>query len=170
MNIRHVRGFSMIELLVAVLVMGIGVLGLSGLQLVSLQNGRTSVSRGAAVVLAYDIVDRMRANRGAAYGGLAIGASPPAATNCLANNCTDTQMAAFDQAVWKCALGAYNADNTCVTLRAAGVLPAVQAEPGLPSGDGSITVNGVTNVVAVSVRWQEPNTSSPVTVAVQTRI
>jgi len=160
----------MIELLVAVLVMGIGVLGLSGLQLMSLKNSRTSVSRGEAVVLAYDIVDRMRANRGATYTGLAMGAAPPAATNCLASNCSAAQMATFDQAVWKCALGNFNTDNTCVTLRAAGALPAAQTEPGLPSGDGAITVDPATSVVAVSVRWQEPNNSNPVTIAVQTKI
>src|SRR5262245_61755673 len=40
MKTRHARGFSMIELLVAVLVMGIGVLGITGLQMVSLQNNR----------------------------------------------------------------------------------------------------------------------------------
>ena len=58
------RGFSMIELLVAVLVMGIGVLGITGLQMVSLQNNRGALVRAEAVQLAYDILDRIRANPG----------------------------------------------------------------------------------------------------------
>ena len=67
---RAARGFSMIELLVAVLVMGIGVLGITGLQMVSLQNNRGALTRADAVQLAYDMLDRMRANPGAAYAGL----------------------------------------------------------------------------------------------------
>ena len=49
------RGFSMIELLVAVLVMGIGVLGVSALQLVSLQNNRSALVQSEAVQYAYDV-------------------------------------------------------------------------------------------------------------------
>ena len=44
-NIKAEHGFSMIELLVAVLVMGIGVLGITGLQMVSLQNNRGALVR-----------------------------------------------------------------------------------------------------------------------------
>ena len=73
---RSARGFSMIELLVAVLVMGIGVLGITGLQMVSLQNNRGALVRAEAVQLAYDMLDRIRANPGANYGPLNLGARP----------------------------------------------------------------------------------------------
>src|SRR5690606_25085302 len=99
------RGFSLIELLVAVLVMGIGVLGVTALQMVSLQNNRAALERGEAVHLAYDMMDRIRANPGAAYGGVGFGDGPPAAPNCVAGVCTADQMRAFDQASWKCVLG-----------------------------------------------------------------
>jgi len=59
---KKIAGFSMIELLVAVLVMGIGVLGITGLQMVSLQNNRGALLRSEAVMLAYDMLDRIRAN------------------------------------------------------------------------------------------------------------
>lgn len=162
-------GFSMIELLVAVLVMGIGVLGITGLQLVSLQNNRGALLRGEAVQLSYDILDRIRANPGANYDGLAMGAAPAAPTDCNANTCTEAQMAVFDRAVWKCSLGSYNTNATCIALRAAGVLPSVQTQPGLPSGDGSIAVNAGTGVVTVSVRWQEPNAANPTTISMQSQ-
>ena len=151
------RGFSMIELLVAVLVMGIGVLGITGLQLLSLQNNRGALLRGEAVQLAYDIMDRIRANPGANYDGLDLADAPPATADCNANICTEAQMVTFDQAVWKCSLGNFNANAGCVALRAAGVLPPVQDQPGLPSGDGALEVDGATGVVTVTVQWQEPN-------------
>ena len=62
LNRRTHRGFSMMELLVAVLVMGIGVLGVTGLQLVSLQNNQGSLVRAEAVQLAYGMLDRIRVN------------------------------------------------------------------------------------------------------------
>ncbi|HTO57323.1 MAG TPA: type IV pilus modification protein PilV [Pseudomonadales bacterium] len=150
------RGFSMIELLVAVLVMGIGVLGITGLQMVSLQNNRGALMRGEAVQLAYDMLDRVRANPGSNYDGLNLGTAPPAATNCNANNCTEAQMVTFDQAVWKCSLGNWNADAKCVAFRNGTILPAAGAQPGLPAGDGRVAVNAA-GIVTITVQWQEPN-------------
>jgi type IV pilus assembly protein PilV len=173
MNIRHARGFSMIELLVAVLVMGIGVLGITGLQMVSLQNNRGALVRADAVQLAYDMIDRIRANPSINYGGLAFGTAPPAATNCFANNCTEQQMATFDQAVWKCSLGNFNTNAVCVGLRNGTVLPAAVDQPGLPSGDGRIVTTPVvpatvppTFMVTITVRWQEPNQPNPTSISI----
>jgi type IV pilus assembly protein PilV len=150
----------MIEVLVAVLVMGIGVLGVAGLQMVSLQNNRAALVRAEAVTLAYDMMDRIRANpagapTGAAYGGLGLGDAPPGATNCLAADCSAAQMVAFDQASWKCLLGAHHGDATCQGLRAAGALPPVADQPGLPNGDGAIAVNAA-GVVRITVQWVDP--------------
>lgn len=163
----------MIELLVAVLVMGIGVLGITGLQMVSLQNNRGALVRAEAVQLAYDIIDRIRANPGVNYGGLALGAAPPAATNCFANDCTEAQMAVFDQAAWKCSLGNFNTNAVCVGLRNGTVLPLASDQPGLPSGDGQIATVPVnpptvpqTFVITVTVRWQEANQPNPTSISI----
>jgi type IV pilus assembly protein PilV len=163
------QGFSLIELLVAVLVMGIGVLGITALQMVSLQNNRGALLRADAVQLAYDAMDRMRANTGTVYGDLDVGDGPPAAADCTANNCSGAQMAAFDSAVWKCSLGAHNADNTCVDFRAGDVLAPLLVAPGLPSGDGSIAVDGATGVVTITVQWQDPNDPNVSTVTIASR-
>lgn len=156
----------MIELLVAVLVMGIGVLGITGLQMVSLQNNRGALLRSEAVVLAYDMLDRVRSNpmddaaaglaAGHSYAGVAIGSGPPASTDCNANNCSGTEMASFDQRVWKCSLGSYVEDGNCTSLHASGVLPPPTAQPGLPNGDGSIAIDG-DGVLTVTVQWDDPN-------------
>ena len=155
------RGLSMIELLVAVLVLAIGVLGITALQMVSLQNNRGALYRAEAVQLAYDMMDRIRANPegavpGAAYDGLAMGDGPPASVDCVANACTQAQMVTFDQSVWKCSLGNFNDDAQCVAFRAGGVLPPAADQPGLPQGDGSVAVDGV-GVVTITVNWTEPD-------------
>jgi type IV pilus assembly protein PilV len=154
---RRQAGLSMIELLVAVLVLAIGVLGITALQMVSLQNNRGALFRAEAVQLAYDMMDRIRANPegavpGAAYDGLALGDGPPAAGDCMAANCSQAQMVQFDQAVWKCSLGGFNDDGQCTGFRAAGVLPPEADQPGLPDGDGSIVVDAG-GVVTVTVTW-----------------
>ncbi len=161
---RRIAGFSMIELLVAVLVMGIGVLGITGLQVASMQNNREALLRSEAAQMAYSILDRIRANRiggagivGLAYDGLAVGDAPPNANDCQAANCSQAQMVAFDLAVWKCSLGSFDTDGGCVALRAANVLPPTNQQPGLPQGDGSVVVNGATGVITVTVQWMGSN-------------
>lgn len=56
-------GFTLIEVLIAFLLLAVGVLGLAGSQLSSLKYNQTSTFRTQATFLAYNIVDAMRANR-----------------------------------------------------------------------------------------------------------
>lgn len=75
------RGFSMIEVLIAVLVLSIGLIGLASLQGVSLQFNNSAYLRSQATNLAYDMADRVRANRAAALNfqyNLAVAAATPA--------------------------------------------------------------------------------------------
>lgn len=57
------RGFTLIEVLIAALVLSIGLLGLAGLQSVSLRMNQGSYLRAQASNLSYEIADAMRANR-----------------------------------------------------------------------------------------------------------
>ena len=57
------RGFTMVETLVALVVLAIGLLGIAALHLESLRAGRTAIYRTQAVNLAADVADRIRANR-----------------------------------------------------------------------------------------------------------
>ena len=150
-------GYSMMELLVAVLVMGVGILGVTGLQLVSLQNNQAALLRAEAIQLAYDVLDRIRVNpgagvRGAAYNGVGMGDAPAAPADCLANNCNAGQITQFDISVWKCSLGGHNAEDVCQDLRDDDILPAANQQPGLPNGDGSIVVDGG-GVITVTIQW-----------------
>src|SRR4030095_5211790 len=80
---RLARGTTLIETLVALLVLSIGLLGIAGMQMTSLQNNRGAHLRSQAQVLSYDIADRMRANRIAALAGgyvIAFGATASGTT------------------------------------------------------------------------------------------
>jgi type IV pilus assembly protein PilV len=66
---RKSRGVGLIEVLIAVLVMGIGMLGIAALQATSLRNSQSSLERGNAVIQTYTILDAMRANQTAAAAG-----------------------------------------------------------------------------------------------------
>lgn len=59
---RQESGFTLLEILVAIVVLSIGLLGLAGLQVVSLNNNQVAYYRSIASQQAYDIADRMRAN------------------------------------------------------------------------------------------------------------
>ena len=97
------RGFTMVEMLVALVVLAVGMLGVAILFGISLHSGSSAISRMQAVNLAADIADRIRANRRAgdgpanAYGGAA------ADNGCTgaAVSCTPAQMAADDLYHWQ---------------------------------------------------------------------
>lgn len=68
MNNRN-RGFTLIEVLVALLILSVGLLGIAGMQTLSLQMNVSARQSSQATFLAYDIIDRMRANKSAALNG-----------------------------------------------------------------------------------------------------
>ncbi|TNJ33592.1 type IV pilus modification protein PilV [Arenimonas terrae] len=63
------RGASLLEVLIAVLILAIGMLGIAALQAVSLRNTQSSGDRTTAVIQSYSMLDMLRANRVAARGG-----------------------------------------------------------------------------------------------------
>jgi type IV pilus assembly protein PilV len=76
---RREQGTTLVEALVALLVLSIGLLGVAGLQMMALRYNHSAHMRSQATALAYDISDRMRANRAAALAAaynVVIGAVP----------------------------------------------------------------------------------------------
>ncbi len=67
MKMYHAEGFSLLEVLIAIIIVSTGVLGIAGLQVMSLQNKTSALFRTQANQLAYDILDRARANPTADY-------------------------------------------------------------------------------------------------------
>ncbi|HSH29207.1 MAG TPA: type IV pilus modification protein PilV [Thiohalobacter sp.] len=97
---RPQHGFTLIELLIAVVVLSIGLLGLAALQAQALRNNQSAYHRTQATILAYDMIDRARANRQGFDNGnyhLPTATETPA---CLAAGCNAAQMAGNDMFEW----------------------------------------------------------------------
>ena len=85
---RRMAGFTLIEALIALVVLSVGLLGVAGLQMTGLRANMSAASRTQATYLANDILDRMRANTRDARAGLynlAIGATPSGAGTALSD-------------------------------------------------------------------------------------
>ncbi|MEZ5525524.1 MAG: type IV pilus modification protein PilV [Pseudomonadales bacterium] len=63
------RGFTLFELLIAVLVLAVGLLGLATMQAQGLKSNSSAEKRTEATFLAMDIMDRMRASPNAVAAG-----------------------------------------------------------------------------------------------------
>lgn len=90
------QGFTLIEVMVAIVVLSIGLLGLAGLMASSLKNSHSAYLRTQATWFAYDALDRMRTNREVALAkgyDLALATAPGGA-----------ELAAADLSEWDKAL------------------------------------------------------------------
>lgn len=150
---RSQRGDSLLELLVAVLVIGVGALGVAKLQMQSAQSNRIALQVSMATSLAEDMLERLRANSSANYAGVGFGDPPPTFVDCRGRTCTSAEMEAFDVVLWKCALGRWREQPPCAAARTAGLLAAPQLQPSLPDGDGAVT-SDASGLVTATVRWQ----------------
>lgn len=141
-------GVSLVEVLVAMLVVSFGVLALSGMLGAAARFSKTSEFRAVGTLLAADIADRMRANKPAVVkGGYELlnaydppDTPPPDAKECVNKiDCTVDELAAKDMAQWAQAI-----------------------YYGLPSGQGFIAAdNSVNPPVAADVwlAWLDPSAS-----------
>jgi type IV pilus assembly protein PilV len=103
MSPRRAGGFSLIEVLIAVLVMGLGLLGFALLQTMSVRFTQSANQRTHAANLAYDLLDQMRVNRLTAsqYADDDYQGTPDAP------NCNSSGVVGADayKTVWQCRLG-----------------------------------------------------------------
>lgn len=93
-------GFSLIEVMVALLVVSIGLLGYAGLQMNGLQQTQAALIRSQASIFTYDLADRMRANvPGVEAGGYKHQLASSTTPSCAAA-CTPYQLAVLDIKNW----------------------------------------------------------------------
>ena len=105
---REQQGFTLVEVLVASLILGIGLVGVAGLQALALKNNQSAFMRSQATAMAYDLADRMRSNIAGATGGFYNPATASVNTNCISTiGCTPAQIAANDLAEWITAVADY---------------------------------------------------------------
>lgn len=95
-------GFTLLEVLVALLVFSIGFLGLAALQTLGMRFTHQSYERTQATLQAYEIMDRMRANIAGLddYTPTPAGSTPNATVNCGTATCEPSEMAVYDLAQW----------------------------------------------------------------------
>lgn len=149
-NRARLHGFTLVEVLVALLVLSIGLLGLAALQTTSLKFNTDSYVRTQATLLAYDIIDRMRSNTTGLYAGNYDAATSAAAAakvtsynackasgcQCDAStaNCSTANLATYDLGKWYDKLGA-----------------------SLPEGSTNLATisRTATNKVTITIQWKE---------------
>lgn len=145
MSINNQRGVSLIEVLVTLVILSIGLLGIAGMQVMSVKNTNVAAQRSIATQQAYDIAERIRANIGvpSVAGGAVNGsydnllAVTPADPGC-AGPCTPTQQAVADHRAW-------NLENARV----------------LPSGSGTV-VGTLATGYTVTLNWIEQSEAGPI--------
>jgi type IV pilus assembly protein PilV len=135
---RNTQGFTLIEVLVALVVVAIGLIGMAGINAAAVKYTKGAEGRSHASELAYDIVDRIRASRDSLTRGGYASANAPAPTICqraraAVSAIRDTE----DIAAWR---------NQVACL--------------LPRGEGQISIGGVDATtglypVTVTIQWDE---------------
>jgi type IV pilus assembly protein PilV len=136
---KHVAGFTLIEALVALIVLSVGLLGLAAMQFGGLRFNTDSYHRSQATLLAYDMADRMRANRDGVENGdyNAITTTQPADPNCITVGCDAAEMAQYDAFSWLTRLA-----------------------DALPSGRGTVNDSEGDGVFTITVMWDEARTGA----------
>jgi type IV pilus assembly protein PilV len=136
--IKKNTGFTLIEVLIAMLVLAVGLLGLAGFQVFSLINNQSSYNRSQATQLAYDMADKIRANpaeaNNLASSTYALTSAAILQTSCNSSpGCTPALMAQNDRALWN-----------------ANIISALGS-----FGAGSITVDPATKVFTITINWDD---------------
>jgi len=131
------NGFSLIEVLIALLVLAIGLLGMASLMLTSMKSNQSAYQRSQANWLAYDIAERMRLNRDLAISGnsyvITAATTVPSDPGCKASGCSPANVALLDVREW---MG---------QLNDAGI-------------NGTVARNG--NEFTITVSWQEDSSTA----------
>lgn len=125
------KGLSLLEVLIALVLLAVGLLGIAGLQITGIRYAHNASLRYQAMLQVVDMADRMRANQlgldAGSYNNISGTGSDP---NCISSGCTPAQMAQTDRFEW-------NTTNART----------------LPSGAGTIVNNG--NRFTITVSWRE---------------
>lgn len=154
------NGFSLVEVLVALMVLSIGLLGLAALQTTSMKFNTDSYFRTQATYFVYDIIDRMRANSNSVVSGGTYDVPDSTAASSIystyksckasscacsgASICNATQLATHDLGRW------YERMET--------VLPGASISPATISIDAArkaiVTINWIERDLNKNQKWE----------------
>lgn len=130
-------GFTLLEILVALVVLGVGILGIAGLQTQGLRFTHSSHLATAASFLGSDMADRIRANDGGVRAGGYNNISGAESDPGCGTGCSDAQRATLDGHQWGQAITAQ-----------------------LPAGNGAVTRNA-DGTFTITLTWTEMDADGP---------
>ena len=149
--LRPSRGFTLIEVMVALIVLVLGVLGAAAMTLTAIRDSKQSGLRSQASALAYEMGDLMRANT-VSQEGVFTGGAPVAVATCWTTGCTPAEMANNDFYEWRAKLTASATglpNGNAVICRDAAKLDQFPACDGLPASP-----------LVVKLQWDEKNNNA----------
>lgn len=164
-------GFTLLEVLVSLVVVALGLLGLAGLQIRLQQAEFESYQRSQAVVLLYDMVERIRANKSTAScfaittnttdGTPYLGSGANAGTGCAASTSAYNAMADAGLAEWDALLDGASeksgSSSVGAMIGARGCVSYGGATTEIVSGGVSVAGTGI---YTVAVAWQGSSDSA----------
>jgi len=119
------KGLSLIEVMITLAVFSFGLLALAALMASGLKYNTSALHRSYATSQAYDMADRMRANRlgldAGYYNDLSESDTDP---DCIESGCTPEQMAQYDTWQW-------NTDNARLLPEGAGTVSLKSSDSGI---------------------------------------
>lgn len=152
-GLQRQQGVGLIEVLISMLVIGVGFMNIAALQTVAKKSNYEALQRTSATILARDIVEKMRANPISLSRYLTAGVgdeslTQPAATCIAASKCNPLQIAAYDLWLWEQALdgASESRDIDGVTTETGGLVSPTGCITG-PAAGGS-------GVYTISIVWR----------------
>ena len=146
-HLKNSAGFTLLEVMIAMVIFSIGLLGLAGIQAVSINNNNSAYTRTVTMQLAYNMADVLRASTDgtgniiSAFDTVTTAIPGSAPTSCIQKNgggapsCTETELANFEIYHWK-----------------------KRIEKELASGLGSISKTG--DVFTITIMWDDEHTGA----------
>jgi type IV pilus assembly protein PilV len=150
----RIAGFTLIEVMVALIVLVLGVLGAAAMTLTAIRDSKQSSLRSQASALAYELSDLMRMSPG--QQGIFTGAVPSAVPSCWTTGCSPADMAKNNYYEWNAKLtGANGLPN------GAAIICRDVANLGSDAPSYAAACDGLaTSPLVVKLRWDEKNNNA----------
>ena len=147
------RGTTLIEVLISLLILSVGILGMAGLQVVSLRNAQSAEHRTRVNILAADVAERLLANSASASALVQEPGAGLLSASCLTTaGCSEAAMVLHDLAEWGTAVrDGLPAGQGVVCLDSS-------PEDGIPEAPAC---DGVGRTAAVKTWWDDKRDGQP---------
>lgn len=126
------RGFSLVEVLVALFLQAFGMLGMTALQIKALKVSHAALTDSHAQFLLADMAERVRGNPDAAYAIAFMDDIPAAGKNCEVVVCSSSDLASWDIRQWR---------------------TRIEDAAYLPEGEGQITFDNLARAYDIAIRY-----------------